>query len=147
MRRKAGDDAYSEIKTVTETSYTDSGLSASTQYYYWVKANCNVDGTEIIAKSTSAGQYTLTKAPVIKNVNDISKSEIEITWNDVTGAQSYRIERRKSGDSEYKTLKSGLTSTTYNDIGLETGQRYYYIVYAKNSAVESSASTAVGGYT
>ncbi len=147
MRRKSGDDEYKEIKTITDTSYTDSSLSASTQYYYWIKANCNVDGTEIVAKSTSAGQYTFAKAPTIKNVNDISKSEIEITWNDVSGAESYRIERRKAGDSEYKTLKSGLTTTSYNDTGLETGQRYYYIVYAKNSAGESAASTAVGGYT
>ncbi len=147
MRRKSGDDEYKEIKTISDTSYTDSGLSASTQYYYWIKANCNVDGTEIVAKSTSAGQYTFTKAPTIKNVNDISKSEIEITWNSVSGAESYRIERRKAGDSEYKTLKSGMTDTSYTDTGLETGQRYYYIVYAKNSAGESVASTAVGGYT
>lgn len=147
MRRKAGDDAYKEIKTVTDTSYTDSGLSDSTQYYYWIKANCNVDGTEIVAKSTSAGQYTFTKAPTIKNVNDISKSEIEITWNEVSGAKSYRITRRKSGESEYKTIKSGLTATSYNDTGLETGQRYYYIVYATNSAGESASSSSVGGYT
>ena len=147
MRRKSGDDSYAEIKTVTDTSYTDSGLSASTQYYYWIKANCNVDGTEIVAKSTSAGQYTFTKSPQINDVNDISKSEIKITWKSVDGADSYRIERRKAGDAEYTTLKSGLTSTSYNDTGLETGKRYYYIVYAKNSAGESAASTAVGGYT
>ncbi|MBQ8001236.1 MAG: hypothetical protein IJ298_08605 [Ruminococcus sp.] len=146
MRKKSGGE-YSEIKTVTGTSYTDSGLSASTQYYYWIKANCNVDGTDITAKSTSNGQYTFTKAPVIKEVDDISKSEIKITWGAVSGADSYRIDRRKAGDSAYKTVKSGLTTTSFNDTGLETGQRYYYVVYAKNSAGESAASTAAGGYT
>lgn len=146
MRKKSGEE-YSEIKTVTDTSYTDSGLSASTQYYYWIKANCNVDGTSLVAKSTSSGQYTFTKAPVIKEVDDISKSEVKIIWNAVTGASSYRIDRRKAGDSNYTTIKTGLTDTFYNDTGLETGQRYYYIVYAKNSAGESAASVATGGYT
>lgn len=146
MRKKSGGE-YSELKTVTDTSYTDSGLSASTQYYYWIKANCNVDGTSLVAKSTSSGQYTFTKAPVIKEVDDISKSEVKIIWNAVTGASSYRIDRRKAGDSNYTTIKTGLTDTFYNDTGLETGQRYYYIVYAKNSAGESAASVATGGYT
>ncbi|MBQ8228948.1 MAG: fibronectin type III domain-containing protein [Clostridia bacterium] len=147
MRRKSGTDEYEEIKTVSGTSYTDTGLSASTQYYYWIRANCVVDGEDIVAKSTTGGQYTLTKAPKISKADDISNSEITVTWSAVSGATSYRVERRKSGTENYSTIKSSTTSTSFADSGLETGERYYYRVYAKNSAGESAASEAVGVYT
>ncbi|MBQ4267731.1 MAG: fibronectin type III domain-containing protein [Clostridia bacterium] len=147
MRRKASEDEYSEIKTVTGTSFTDSGLSSSTKYYYWIKANCEVDGVDMVAKSTTGGQYTLTNSPEITNINDISKSEISLTWKAVSGASSYRIERRKSGTDTYTTIINSTTNTSYTDSGLATGERYYYKVYAKNEGGESAASTSVGGYT
>ena len=147
MRRESGAEEYEEIKTVAGTTYTDTGLSPATQYHYWIKANCVVDGEDIIAKSTTGSQYTLTKTPVISGADDISNSEITITWKAVSGASSYRVERRKSGSDNYSTVKSSTTATSFADTGLETGERYYYRVYAKNSAGESSASEAVGVYT
>ena len=147
MRRESGAEDYEEIKTVTGTSFTDTGLSANTKYYYWIKANCNVDGADIVAKSTSNGQYTLTKAPIINKTDDTSQSEIFIGWNSVDGASSYRVERRKSGDEKYITVKSSTTETSYTDSGLLTGERYYYRVYAKNEGGESASSESVGVYT
>lgn len=146
MRRQSGGAAYEAIKTVTTTSFEDSGLSASTKYYYWIQANCDVDGIKIIAKSTTGGQYTLTKSPEITEIDDTSKSEITIIWNAVDGATSYRIERRQSGTEGYSTIVDSITSTTYVDSGLETGKRYYYRVYAKNQGGESY-SPIVGVYT
>ena len=147
MRRMAGADEYEEIKTVTGTSYTDTGLSSATQYYYWIKANCVVDGEDIVAKSTTGSQYTLTDAPKNVKADDISESEITITWNAVDGASSYRVARRKSGTENYSTVKASTTETSFADSGLETGERYYYRVYAKNSAGESEHSDTVGAYT
>ena len=148
VRRRVEGGEYDDVKTVTGTTYTDSGLTAGTRYYYWIQANCVVNKEEITAKSTSSSQYTLPDAPTITSIDDTSKTEITIKWNAINSANSYRIERRKAGiGTVYETVNASITETTYTDSGLEVGTRYYYKVYATNSGGESSASSSVGGYT
>ncbi len=147
VRRRVEGGEYDDVKTVTETTYADSGLTAGTKYYYWIQANCNVNGEEITAKSTSSSQYTLPNAPTITSIDDTSKTEITIKWSTVDSATAYRVARRKASDADYVTVKSSTVETTFTDNNLEVGERYYYRVYAINSGGESSNSETVGGYT
>ncbi len=148
-RRRNDEDEYTDIKKLSSdnTTFTDSGLNSSTRYYYCIVANCVIDDNEYIARSTIGYGYTLVDAPKITDVSGTSDSEIKVSWKNVSGATSYRLERRKAGETDYKTVKSAITGTSFVDSGLDKAYRYYYRVYAVNSVGESSASAVVGGYT
>lgn len=86
-------------------------------------------------------------APIISSYTAISSSSIKIKWASVSGAIKYRIDRRRSDESDYKTLTSSRTATDYTDTGLKAGRKYYYRVYAINSAGTSKRSATYQLYT
>lgn len=86
-------------------------------------------------------------APSITSYTAVSSSSIKIGWGSVSGATKYRVDRRRSDESDYKTLTSTYTSTSYTDTGLKAGSRYYYRVYAINSAGTSARSVTYSTYT
>ncbi len=86
-------------------------------------------------------------APTISSYTAISSSSIKIKWGSVSGATKYRVDRRRSDESDYKTLTSSRTATDYTDTGLKAGTKYYYRVYAINSAGTSKRSTTYQLYT
>lgn len=86
-------------------------------------------------------------APTITSVSTVSTSSLKVKWNAVSGATSYRIDRRRSGDEAYSTIVSSTTSTSYTDTGLLSGEKYYYRVYALNGSVISDRSESIGAYT
>lgn len=146
MRRKDGEE-YDDIKTVTATEYTDSGLSPNTRYYYWIQANCNVDGDEMVAKSTTGQAYTLTEAPSISFKSDVTNTSLTLSWNSVSGANSYRIQYRKAGDQwDTGSVWTETTNTSCNIANLESGKLYWFRVYAVGNSGNSAPSDSKGVY-
>lgn len=86
-------------------------------------------------------------APSVTSASAKSSSSIEVKWGKVSGATSYRVDIRKSGDENYKTLTSGTSSTSYTASGLTSGSTYYFRVYAKNSAGTSERSATYMTHT
>lgn len=82
-------------------------------------------------------------APKIAKTETISDTELKVSWNKVSGASYYRVERRRGDGTEadYKTVCKKVTGTSYKDSGLSSGSRYWYRVYAVNAdGVESAHS-------
>ena len=125
-----------EIATnVTGISYTDNGLTASTNYCYTVKA-VNSAGESEESSSACAMTYSLIPStPTGLDVTAQSSSSIALTWNSVDGAESYKVYR----DSE--EIAINVTGTTYTDNGLTANKEYCYTVKAVNSAGESEESS------
>lgn len=146
MRRKEGEE-YDDVKTVTATEYTDSGLSSNTRYYYWIQANCNVDGDEMVAKSTTGQAYTLTDTPSISSKSDVTETSLTLSWNSVSGANSYKIQYRQAGE-EWDTGSGWVetTGTSCNIGNLNAGKLYWFRLYAVNNGGTSSASESKGVY-
>ena len=71
-----------------------------------------------------------------------SSSSISLSWNSVSGAESYKIYRSTSVSGSYTFIKS-TSSTYYSDSSVSSGVTYYYKVSAVNSAGESSQSSYV----
>ncbi|MBQ9942581.1 MAG: hypothetical protein IJP03_06210, partial [Christensenellaceae bacterium] len=67
----------------------------------------------------------------VSGVNAISSSynSVKVTWNAVSGAQSYEIYRASSADGSY-TRVGASTTTAFTEAGLATGSYYYYKVRA-----------------
>ena len=85
-------------------------------------------------------------APTIKSCKASSDSAIKITWDEVTGAEKYKIERTENDGANKKTIKD-IKGTSYTDTGLKSGTTYYYTVYAVKGSETSKASDHYKTYT
>ena len=76
----------------------------------------------------------------------VSQSSILVTWNQVSGATSYEVDRAE-GSGALSNVASGLTTTAYNDTGLNASTTYNYVVRAKNSDGTSDNSSQASAKT
>ena len=134
---------------VTGTTYSNTGLAASTTYYYLVKA-VDADGTS--AASTQASAETLANtscsavpsAPTNLTATASSSSAIGLSWTSVTPPanctiSSYTVYGGTTANPT--TLLATITSgTTYNNTGLAASTTYYYLVKAVDADGTSAAS-------
>lgn len=72
---------------------------------------------------------------------------VRLSWDDVSGADTYRIYRSTSSgtDASGSTVASGVSSTTYTDEGLDNGTTYFYAVTAVASEGGESAESGPSG--
>jgi hypothetical protein len=69
------------------------------------------------------------------------RSWITLNWNaPLSGAKGYNVKRSTTTGGPYKTIATGVTSTTYTNTGLSPGVIYFYVVTAVNAAGESGHS-------
>jgi fibronectin type 3 domain-containing protein len=143
-RSAAFDGTYSQIGTSVAASYTDTGLSAGTSYYYKVSA---VDNGVESAQSVSVSAGTTTpSAPTDLSVSGQTVSSLRINWSSVSGASSYKIYRSATFDGTYSQIGTSATAS-YTDTGLSAGTSYYYKVSTVDNGVESAQSVSVSGGT
>ena len=131
------------VSGITGTTYTDTGLTDGTTYFYVVTpANTSGDG----ANSAEASTATIPAAPTGLTATG-SVGQIALTWTASTGATSYNVLRATSSNGSYTTVATGLTDTSYTDTGLANGTTYYYAVTATNASGSSANSTQVNAIT
>jgi fibronectin type 3 domain-containing protein len=138
--------------TVSGTSYTHTGLTAGTNYYYYIKA-VNSAGESGYSSSASAapsgggGTTTVPSAPTGVSASALSSSSIQITWNaPSSGTPTYYNVYRSSSSSgtySFRAIVSGSVKT-YTDTGLSSSTTYYYRITAENNSGESAMSITFG---
>ena len=73
-----------------------------------------------------------------------SKGQVSLSWAGSTGAASYDIYRATSSGNEGSTpIATGVTTTSFTDIGVSGTTTYYYEVSAVNVAGQSTLSSEV----
>ena len=123
------------IATTTNVSYKDTGLTADTMYYYWVKA-CkeNLDGVQACSDfSQVASKTTLILPPDVPTTLTLSAdstSQITVSWTTSNEATSYKLYRNTNNSSTNLTAIATQTNTSYEDTGLTVDTTYYYWVKA-----------------
>jgi hypothetical protein len=142
--------SYTTIATgVSATSYSDTGLSGSTTYYYVVQA-VNSAGTSANsneASATTQAEVITPPAPTGLTATAVSSSGINLSWTASSGATTYNVLRSTTSGGSYTTIATGVSSTTYSDNGLSASTTYYYVAQAVNSAgtspnsIQASATT------
>lgn len=124
---------YVLLNSVTETTYTDSGLDTNLMYYYQI--------TPINAGGIGTSEVTTTKPLAPANLTAIAgDTKVFLVWSASAGATGYVIKRGTSSGNETTTVTAGSTSTSYIDTGLTDGTTYYYVVSADGSAANSGNS-------
>ena len=149
IEKKTGsEETYSQIAAVaTDTeSYSDTGLSESTAYYYRVMAY-NSSGNSSYSNEVNA--TTCPASPSDLSATGVSISQIELIWTDnSSGEAGFRIERKTGSGETYSQIATvDADVTSYGDTGLSEGTRYYYRVMAYNSGCNSSYSNEATGIT
>jgi hypothetical protein len=142
---------------ISATTYSDTGLAASTQYYYVVEAT-NANGTSPASSqvsATTAGEPVVPVAPSAPtglSASTVSSSQINLSWTaSATSGVQYEVFR--STTSGFTPAAGNLitptpiSATTYSDAGLAASTQYYYVVEATNSNGTSPASNQVSATT
>ncbi len=137
---------------VSFTDTTDTGLKASTAYYYRVKAR-NAYGDSAYTNNASAttpsggggGSSNVPAAPSGLSGTALSSSEIELSWTDNSGNEDgFSIERsvKIQGQTTVANFTVGSGTESFNDSGLQANTSYKYAVKAFNQ-YGSSAEASV----
>ncbi|MGA2890465.1 MAG: malectin domain-containing carbohydrate-binding protein [Terracidiphilus sp.] len=137
---------------VTATTYSNTGLTASTTYYYVVEA-LDAEGTSAASAQASAETSappctTVPSAPSGLTVTATSSSAIGLSWSAVTppancSISSYNVYGSTTSGftpSSDNLLASGLSATSYSNTGLTASTTYYYAIEALDVDGTSAAS-------
>jgi 3-mercaptopyruvate sulfurtransferase SseA len=140
IERKTGG-TYEEIATVGAdvTSYSSTGLTASTTYYYRVRAyNSSYDSDY----SNETNATTCPAAPSGLSATTTSSSAIDLSWTDNSSDETrFKIERKTGSGGTYAQITTvSADVTSYSSAGLTASTTYYYRVRAYNSNGNSSYS-------
>ncbi len=126
---------FTKIKSITSSSkvtYTNTGLSCGTTYYYKVRAYRLIDGNYYFgAYSDVVSGKAIPAAPSGVSVTKASKKYVKVSWNKVSGASGYRVYRSRaktSGFSKIKTVTSGAILSCKKKTA--RSKKYYYKVRA-----------------
>ncbi len=148
IERKTGaGGTYAQIATVgvNVTSYSDSSLTAATNYYYRVRAS---SATGDSAYSPEANATTMTSAPATLAATATSSTQINLSWADVSGETGFKIERKTGSGGTYAQIGTvGANVTTYSDSSLTAATTYYYRVRASNAGGDSAYSPEASATT
>lgn len=141
-----GYDVYrggSLIASVTGTTYTASGLTASTTYSFFVRAKDaagNVSGNSntvsVTTQSTPAPDTTAPTAPTL-TASGTTQTSTNLAWSGATdniGVTGYDVYRNG-------TFIASTTATTYVATGLTASTAYTFNVRAKDAAGNISANS------
>jgi len=137
----AGGESTTAIATgITATSYTNTGLTNGTAYYYKVTAvnSCGTSGYSNEASATPASGVPSAPTGLTATAGD---TQIALSWTASSGATSYSVYRGITAGGESTTaIASGITTTSYTNTGLTNGTTYYYKVKATNAGGTSGYS-------
>jgi hypothetical protein len=132
---------YQNLSVGNVTSFSVTGLSANTTYFYRVRAyngcatslNSNVKNVKTAACTPAA--------PSAQNATNVTSSSFIAHWSSVSGATDYRLDVSTSNTFTtyvpgYQNLSVG-NVTSYSVTGLSANTTYYYRVRAYNGCATS----------
>jgi hypothetical protein len=155
-RSPNGSTGWALITTVPAnlTTYTNTGLTPATPYFYRLSAT-NADGDSAVSATTTgttldvapAAPTTLTISPVT------SATELTLNWADnSTNETGFQVERSATGSGGWSLISTTAANTvTYTNTGLSPSTPYFYRVRAVNGVGNSAytntanATTNAGG--
>ena len=154
-RMKQGDIYFISVATLpaNTVSYSDTGLSANTKYYYKVRAHNTLGGYSAYSNTVTITTpfvilFITPAAPTNLTAAAVSSSEIKIDWMDNSSNETgFKVDRAKGSGvfTEVKTL--GANVTTFADSGLSVNTKYTYRVRAYNGFGNSSYSNSASATT
>lgn len=119
------------------TSDDDGSVTAGSTYSYRVQAI----GSGVVSDFSNIATVALRPdAPLGLTATAVSASRIDLSWSDVAGETSYKIDRSADGVNWSQVTTTAQNVTTYQDLGLIASTSYSYRVRATNAGGDSDYS-------
>lgn len=145
--KRATDSAFTQnvvwIGGIQGTSYSNTGLTASTTYYYKVRAKGTAqDSAYSVSVSATTSPDSLPPAPSALTAAAVSSSQVNLSWTDNSNNETgFELKRATdSGFTQNVVWIGAIPSPTYNNVGLQPATTYYYKVRAEGIAGKSAYS-------
>jgi chitodextrinase len=141
--------AFTQIFTLSGTTFNNTGLTASTSYSYRVRAvdaAGNLGAYSVVASATTpaAPDTTAPSAPASLSANPTSSTQIDLVWvpsTDNVGVTGYQV-LRCQGASCTTFAQVGTSATPgFSNTGLTPSTTYRYSVRAVDAAGNVSANS------
>ena len=129
----ADTDLVTTIGSGSTKSFTDTGLTALSQYTYTVKAG---NGTGWSAMSAPLTVTTVLDTPTAFRVTGLAQDSISLAWDAAPGATGYRI----YNNGILVAGVPGGTTNTYTLTGLTPGTTYRLTISAYSAGGQSASS-------
>ncbi len=141
---------FNQIATPSINSYTNTSLSASTTYYYRIRAQDaagNLSAYSSIRHARTTQTIIDTQAPSIPNgfIATGGDGQIVLTWTastDNIGVTQYSVERSTSATTGFNQIATP-SINSYTNTGLGVSTRYYYRIRAMDAAGNFSSYSSI----
>ncbi len=154
IERSLNNTVWSEITSVAANikSYQNTGLTASTLYYYRIRSYNSAGNsayTAAVSATTSGASGNLPGAPSNLSATSTSTTQINLTWTDnSTNETGFKIERSPDGNTGWAEIGTvTANTTTFQNTGLTANTPYYYRVRAYNTSGNSAYSNTSNATT
>ncbi|WP_176441701.1 beta strand repeat-containing protein [Granulicella rosea] len=143
IQQSVNGSAYTTLTTVTNTTYTEEGLTVGASYCVTVSGVFG--GATAAPGPPVCGTSTSGSGPSGVTVTRTGDGQLTVTWSSGINyaGTTYTLNRSTNGQA-YTAVSTGLTTTTYVDTGLtDYSSVYCYEITAVLDGVSSASSTAV----
>ena len=137
------------LTTPNVVSYSDTGLTTATLYYYRVKAT-NTAGDSApsnVVSATTSGTAVL-NPPSNLVATTVSASQINLTWVDNSNNETgFKLENSTDNVTFTQITTPVANATSYSNTGLSSGTQYFYRIRAYTSTNDSAYSNTANATT
>lgn len=150
IERSPDNSTWTLINTtaVNAQSFSNTGLTPSTLYYYRLYAQNGAGDSAMVTASATTLVQTVPIAPFLNNVSGATSSTLQVNWTDnATDEDNYDVHRSTDNVTFTSVSSPTANSTSFTDTGLAASTIYYYQVRAQNGAGFSTFSSVVSGTT
>lgn len=144
VQRKTGTGSWVNITGVlagTATTFSDSGLTPSTEYAYRIRSS-NSAGTVYSSAESVITEQGLPYSPNNFRHTDLTSTSVRVLWDAVDNANEYVVRYKKSTDTSWAT-GSWATQLFRDFSGLTPDTSYQFSVKSRNSYGESPWSAFI----